>query len=260
MQLDRDAIHIWHTDQSLFDLQTLKSRCLHWLPEQDLHRYHRLRMDRHRCQMLLGQFLMRSVLSCYAGAVKPEEWCFVTNAHGKPALDQERHSISLFFNLSHSQGKLVVAVSSSESIGVDIEASTRSRRIARIAERYFAPQEIAAMLALPLPQQLERFYRLWTLKEAYIKARGLGLAIPLRHFGFLFRSDGRIEVEFDQQLADDASQWCFWQIDAGNSHALALALKQEFNQSGVHVLTGSFDESGCTNKLQMADAQVICKS
>lgn len=237
---DQDTIQIWIADQSGFDLRQLQSDCVHWLGKDDLSRLQRLRIERHRSQLLMSRILVRAVLSQYHPEVTPADWQFVTNAWGKPALDQQHHALPLYFNLSHSQGRLAVAVAGTDSVGVDIEASSRPRRIARIAARYFAPREVVELLALPETRQLSRFYELWTLKEAYIKARGLGLAIPLQQFSFQFSEGGQITAEFDPQLGDDTGYWSFWQMDAGPTHKLALALKRENIDAAVRVQTRSF--------------------
>lgn len=237
---DQDTIEVWIADQSKFDLQQLQSDCSHWLHSDDLRRLQRLRNEQRRLQLLMGQVLVRAVLSQYYPAVRPADWYFVTNAYGKPALDPNHHALPLYFNLSHSQGRLAVAVAGSDSLGVDIEACSRPRCVARIASRYFAPQEAQVLLELPAPQQLARFYELWTLKEAYIKARGLGLAIPLQQFSFQFREDGQIAVEFDRQLGDDARLWSFWQMEAGPTHKLALAIKRKNFSSALRVQTQPF--------------------
>jgi len=262
MQLEQDTIHLWYADQSDFTLQQLEQRSLHWLRSQELQRYRRLQLERHRTQLLLSRYLVRSVLSLYAESNRPEDWCFVTNSYGKPVLDQKQHALPmpLFFNLSHSQGKLVVAIAASEALGVDVEGSTRPRRIGAIANRYFAPQEVTALQLLPVHQQLPRFYHLWTLKEAYIKARGLGLAIPLQHFAFQFGADKRINVEFAPQLLDDASHWRFWQIAAGPSHTLALACNPAQRNLALRVRMGQFYGDSTPHKLQLADAPVIRQS
>lgn len=240
MQLDPDSIHIWSAEQSEFGLQQLQTHCLRWLDADYLRRLRRLRTERHQLQLLLGHFLVRSVLSQYHNEVAPADWCFVKNAYGKPALDQDRHALKLFFNLSHSRGRLVVAVARGDCLGVDIEACSRPRRIARIASRFFAPQEVQDMLALPTEKQNERFYQLWTLKEAYIKARGLGLAIPLQQFSFSFHNNNCIKVAFDEQLEDLPEHWRFWQMNVEDGYKLALAIRREADQPSIDVQMHAF--------------------
>jgi 4'-phosphopantetheinyl transferase len=84
---------------------------------------------------------------------------------------------------------------------------------------------VAQLLVLPQDQQQSRFYDLWTLKEAYIKACGMGLAIPLQHFSYGFAGDDGLTVEFDAQRNDVEAAWQFWQFSAGSDFKMAVAAK-----------------------------------
>ena len=225
MQLDRSDIDLWHVDAENFELSQLEAGCLSWLNGKELRRCQRLYFASHRKHLLLGRFLIRSVLSEYAPETQASEWCFTENQYGKPAIDTAHHHCSLFFNLSHSAGKLVLAVARIEPIGVDIESSTKARRILQIANRFFSEQEVIDLLRLKEDQQQQRFYELWTLKEAYIKACGQGLAIPLKHFSFSLLSTKQIVISFDGNRNDNADSWQFWVVDAGSNHKLAVAVK-----------------------------------
>lgn len=225
MHIEETQIHLWQLEQADFDLSELESRCLPWLSEQQLTRYRRLQFERHRKQLLLGRALIRVVLSNYDGAIAPADWRFTQNEYGKPAISAQQNGASLYFNLSHSADRAVLAVARFPDIGIDIEYSRKPRRVGAIAQRYFAAQELAELLALPEQQQLERFYDLWTLKEAYIKACGMGLAIPLQHFSYSFLGDDGLGIAFDAQRDDEAGPWQLWQFDAGTDYKLAMAAK-----------------------------------
>ncbi|MBL6905412.1 MAG: 4'-phosphopantetheinyl transferase superfamily protein [Pseudomonadales bacterium] len=225
MRIDNAQIHLWQLDQSDFDLPSVQDACLSWLTEAELLRYHRFQFDRHRKQLLLGRILMRAALSNYDNSISPEAWIFTYNAYGKPQISTEQNSNSLYFNVSHSAQKVVLAVSRCADIGVDLEFSDKQRRVEAIAHRYFAGSEVAQLLALPAEEQQIRFYELWTLKEAYIKACGMGLAIPLQHFAYSFHSGGKLALEFDAQRGDSESAWQLWQLEAGLDYKLALAAK-----------------------------------
>lgn len=249
MRLEPEAIHLWVANEAEFTLANLEGQCLKWLSVGDRQRYNRLVFDRHRKQLLLGRLLLRSVLTLYDDSVAMDDWAFTANEYGKPALDRHQHQQSLFFNVSHSQGRLVMAIARQDHVGVDIEWASRPRRVARIAARYFAPAEVDGLMALPVSQQLHRFYQLWTLKEAYIKARGLGLAIPLQQFSFDLDKPSTISVQFDPALQDNASLWGFWQIDYGVDWQLALAIKHVANVSplepaAMSVAIGEFNWLG----------------
>jgi len=224
MRIEDSEIHIWQLEQADFELSSLQRECLAWLTESELKRYQRYQFDRHRKQLLLGRVLTRIALSRYS-SIAPASWNFTHNQYGKPAISVEQNSASLYFNLSHSAEKVVLAVSRFEGIGVDVECARKPRRVAAIAQRYFSNAEAAQLLSLPEDQQQSRFYDLWTLKEAYIKACGMGLAIPLQHFSYCFLGDDRLTVEFDARRNDVAAAWQFWQIFTGADYKLAVAAK-----------------------------------
>ena len=224
LQINEAEIHLWRLDQADYDLITLQDECLAWLTESELKRFQRFQFDRHRKQLLLGRVLMRAALSFYDKSIAPADWTFMQNKYGKPFISNEG-AASLYFNLSHSAGRVVLAVSRCEEIGVDIESAIKPRRIAAIAQRYFSDKEAAALLSLPENQQQSRFYDLWTLKEAYIKACGMGLAIPLQHFSYGFPAEDSLKVEFDSRRNDEEAAWRFWQVSAGTDYKLALAAK-----------------------------------
>lgn len=225
MKLNNGDIHLWHMDQADFELADLQGNCLAWLTETELARYQRYQFDRHRKQLLLGRVLIRTALSQYDQSIEPGAWRFRQNAYGKPAIHSQQQRLPLFFNLSHSGDQLVLAVAGFEDIGVDVEQCGRQRRIRKISARYFSSLETEQLLATAPQSQLQRFYDLWTLKEAYIKACGLGLAIPLQQFSYSFSADEKIAIKFDPAREDDASSWQLWQLDMGEKFKLALAAR-----------------------------------
>ena len=222
--LNDSEIHLWHARQSDFEGASLEAACLHWLTPGELKRFQRFHFESHRQQLLLGRALIRVVLSQYCDTA-PDAWQFIENPYGKPAIAPEQQGQPLFFNLSHSMDQLVLAVSRQEAIGIDIECVEKTRRVAQIAERYFAPSEVKDLMRLPQTEHLRRFYQLWTLKESYIKACGLGLAIPLRHFSYAFPGEDRISIKFASDRGDDPVRWQFWQFDIDAPFQQALAIK-----------------------------------
>ncbi len=223
MNLPENEIHIWQVALSDVDPAALTQQALARLQAKEIVRYERLVQQRHRLEFLLGKWLTRICLSEYTGLALGD-WQFTYNAYGKP---QPREGLGVqapYFNLSHSHGRAVLAVGRTPELGVDIEFTGRKRRVAQIAHRYFAEEEIQALRALPHSDQPSRFYELWSLKEAYIKARGLGLAIPLRSFAYSFSPD---RLELNEMSRSSAAQWRWqtWQLYTGQMYALALAVQ-----------------------------------
>lgn len=169
---------------------------------------------------------IRHILSLYAPDVAPSAWQFHRNAHGRPQLHAPELPFGLGFNISHTPGLIVIAVSASADVGVDVERGDRNPRVLELAHRYFSTRELADLRALAPQRQVERFLRLWTLKESYIKACGMGLAIPLDSFSFLLEN-GDIDVEFAPVRGDEPRRWRFWQFALGEDHLCALALGRD---------------------------------
>lgn len=224
MQLTTKQIHLWFADHADFDADELQASCDEWLTKAELARCKRFQIDRRRKEFLLGKMLVRTVLSEY-GSLSPGQWQFTENEYGRPSVSAGLITPEIHFNLSHSGERLVLAVSRMAEIGVDIEASNRARRIERIAGRYFSEAEVHALLQLDGEGQLARFYDLWTLKESYIKARGMGLALPLQKFGFDLAGDDAIAFYAARELDAEPGRWRFWQLATGGGYKLALAVK-----------------------------------
>jgi len=109
---------------------------------------------------------------------------------------------------------------------VDVETVERRGRTIEIADRYFAPDEVRDLHALPDDRRRERFFEYWTLKESYIKARGMGLAIPLEQFSFELEPGRPIRIDIDSRLADDPRLWQFERMSWPPSHLVALAIRR----------------------------------
>jgi 4'-phosphopantetheinyl transferase len=172
-------------------------------------------------EFVAGRRLIREVLGALLD-VAARDVTLVESVRGALSVDPI-HASPLRFNLSHTEGLVVLAVAGSD-VGVDVEWLDRKGRTVELADRYFAPAEATALRALPTDQQRDRFFDLWTLKESYIKARGLGLAIPLASFAFSGFEGPGLRVTVDPAHADrlDAA-WSFgvWQHEC---HRLAVTL------------------------------------
>lgn len=174
-------------------------------------------------EFVAGRRLIREVLGALLGLQPPDVTLFESE-RGALSIDPS-HASTLRFNLSHTEGLVVLAVAETD-VGVDVEWLDRPGRTVELADRYFAPAEAAALQALPIELQRDRFFDLWTLKESYIKARGLGLAIPLASFTFsgFDTSPPSLRVTVDPPYADRPdTAWSFgiWQLAP---HRLALAI------------------------------------
>ena len=186
----------------------------------------RLVFERDRRRFLLTRALVRTMLSRYAG-VPPARWSFIANVHGRPEIvDRPRGVPDLRFNLSHTEGLIACAVTIGREIGVDVEHTGR-RLTHDVAGRFFAPSEVNNLRELPENEQQRTFFDYWTLKEAYIKARGVGLALPLADFAFRLAPPAPPQITFEPSLEDDAATWQFHQEWPTPLHRLGLAVRRE---------------------------------
>lgn len=216
-------VHVWLTTPETLVDPDLLARYVAWMNPEEAARQARFLFERHRQQFLVARALVRSTLSRYA-ALEPAQWRFVTNQWGRPDVDPEHGLGDLRFNLSHTDGLVAVAVARGE-LGVDVEDTWRRSHTDQIAEHFFAPAEVAALRALPQERQHGRFFDLWTLKEAYIKARGMGLAISLHHFAYTLDPGPAISLAIDRELGDKAEGWQFHLEAPTERHRLALAVR-----------------------------------
>ncbi|MEO7324498.1 MAG: 4'-phosphopantetheinyl transferase superfamily protein [Dokdonella sp.] len=189
------------------------------LTDEEAERMARYRFDYLRHEYLVTRALCRLTLSRYAD-VDPRDWRFVVNAYGRPEIAAPASAMRLRFNLSNARSLVACAVSLDEDVGVDVEETDRPGETLSIADRYFTATELAGLRAQPPEHQRRRFFELWTLKESYIKARGMGLSIPLERFSFDIGA--RVRIDIDPALEDAPERWHFELRPLGERHMMAV--------------------------------------
>lgn len=193
-------------DTNLLDEKTV-STVRSWLSDAEINKVDRFIQRAAQQQGLMVRGYLRSVLSNFAN-IEPDDWQFEYGEKGKPRLSAVQYKqTGLQFNLSHSGNWLLIGVIHSKEdasmpiqLGVDIERRRESTNIHSILHHYFSKPEETALLALPESQQRERFFDLWALKESYIKAKGLGLALSLKSFAFDLSAPSLANLTLDDQL------------------------------------------------------------
>jgi 4'-phosphopantetheinyl transferase len=180
--------------------------------------------DRHR--FVRAHAAGRIILSRYTGNA-PALLSFVTNAYGRPELSTPVGEPPLRFNLSHTHGLITVAVCRRFDVGVDVEyAPDRpTEDLLGLASRFFSPLEAASLRRLRSERRGRHFLQIWTLKEAYVKARGLGLSMPLDAFWFDLANDSMPVIRIDPSLHGDADAWRFVLMQPAPRHWLAVAVR-----------------------------------
>ena len=219
------AVHVDLVVTSHPEALAKRDQYLPLLSAEEHARMGRLVFERDRQRFLLTRALVRNMLSRYAG-VAPADWQFIANAHGRPEiLDRPEGVPDLRFNISHTDGLIACAVTIGREVGVDVEHVGR-HLTQDIAARFFAPAEVAHLKSLPEAEQERVFFDYWTLKEAYIKARGFGLALPLGEFAFQLAPGGAPSIHIEPSLNDDPATWQFLQDWPTPTHRLGLAVRR----------------------------------
>jgi 4'-phosphopantetheinyl transferase len=243
--LPEGEAHVWLLNPEGIREPALLERYLALLGPRERERHQRLRRERSRREFLVAHALARATLSRYA-PVPPDAWAFSLGEHGRPEISGPAHKERLRFNLSHASGMVACAVIRELDIGVDVESSARRLRHRDLAQRFFGEAEVAALEALPPEQRRQRFLEIWTLKEAYLKARGCGISIPLRSFQFQLSNCEPPRIRFDTAaVGDDAASWQFALHRPTRTHTLAVAIcRGDRGDIAIRLLQGVPTESG----------------
>jgi len=224
--LPDDEVHVWLANPDATAGPEWLERFLALLGPLERDRHQRLRREEPRQEFLVAHALARLALSRYA-RVPAESLSFAFGEHGRPEVSSPPDARWLRFNLSHTRGMVVFAVVRELDIGVDVESAARRLRHRELAERFFGEDEVKTLEALAPEEREGRFLELWTLKEAYLKARGSGISIPLRSFQLQLSDAEPPRIRFDRAvLRDDAASWQLSLHHPSPTHTLALAIRR----------------------------------
>lgn len=220
-------VHLWLAYYDRFAGSGLPDGYLELLTDEERAQMARFHFERDRLRYLVTRALVRTTLSRYT-LIPAAQWRFTTNEYGRPTIAEQHGDdpCALHFNISHTHSLVALAVSREAAVGVDVENVTSRAAPTDIADRFFSREEAAKLYALEPDRQRYRFFEYWTLKESYIKARGMGLSIPLDKFTFSYPSDTTVVLDTDADLDDAPYRWTFWQLQPDPDHLLALCLEQ----------------------------------
>lgn len=168
------AAHAWHVSPNDLSPHELASRCLAWLGSDELARYRQLGSAQLKHEFLTAHALCRAALSHYA-RVDPSRWWFRETQNGKPVITEPAEFASLHFNVTHTAGLAVCIVSRVAAVGIDAECASQRVDVEQVARHFFSKNERTHLSSLPAQERTRRFFELWVLKEAYVKAMGSGL-------------------------------------------------------------------------------------
>ncbi len=189
------------------------------LSAQELQRAARFRFPRDRRLFRAAHTFLRETLGRYLHR-SPAELTFLTGSHGRPELACG----GMRFNLTHTNGFAACVITSQADCGVDAEPIDRRTDIELVSKNVFTDEERAAIRSHPEIHRPKQFFQFWTLKEAYIKARGLGLSLPLKEISFQVE-DVEPTVSFGPRIADDPAHWRFWSGMATARHHYGVAVR-----------------------------------
>jgi 4'-phosphopantetheinyl transferase len=220
--LAKDEVHLWraYLDVAVQQLQSLK----HCLSRDELTRAERFHFDKDRDRFIVARGVLRRILSVYC-MTEPNQLCFHHNIHGKPALDPQCDGGSLRFNLSHSDGVALYAITRGREVGIDIERIRTDFDGEEIAERFFSAREVAMLRALPPDTQKQAFFACWTRKEAYVKARGDGLSLPLNQFDVSVAPEEPAALLDTKGDPQEVSCWSLKELAPGPGYVAALVVE-----------------------------------
>jgi 4'-phosphopantetheinyl transferase len=193
------------------------------LAPDERERAERFHFERLRWRFVVGRGVLRIILAGYLGTA-PAGVRIAYGLRGKPRL-ADGHGDALRFNLAHSGGLALYAVTRGRELGVDLEEVRPLEDAEAIAARYFSAGEAAALGALPHADRLAGFFRCWTRKEAYVKARGEGLAIPLHQFDVSVAPDEPARLLGSRREPGDADRWSLVGLSPAPGYAGALAIE-----------------------------------
>ncbi len=215
-------VHVWRASlylplERVFALEQI-------LAQDERQRADRFVRPEDRTRFIVGRGLLRSILGCYL-STDPGKLKFYDSPFGKPALAHESKPPVIRFNLSHAGGLALYAVAAGREVGVDIECIRPDFGTEEIAERFFSRREVAMLRALPASSRLKAFFDCWTRKEAYLKARGEGLSLPLDRFDVSFSPGQPAALLSVHDNPTEVGRWSLRELFPGPGHVAAVAVE-----------------------------------
>jgi len=220
--LSKDEVHLWRA--SLNQPTSLVQQLAQTLSVNEQVRADRFCFEKDRWHFIVSRGLLRTILSRYLG-MEPSQLQFYYGAHNKPALAATSSSSTLQFNLSHSHELALYAVTCDREIGIDLEHIRPISNTEQIAQRFFSDREYAVLCTLPQSQKQAAFFNCWTRKEAYIKATGRGLSLPLNQFEVSLTPGEPAALLGTLGEPQEASRWSLRELTPDPEYVAALAVE-----------------------------------
>jgi 4'-phosphopantetheinyl transferase len=217
-----NEIKVWYARPEDFNDEVIQQKFRSWLSDTELASLKALRFEHHRLIYLVAHALLRAALSRCTD-IKPCDWQFQTNLFNKPFIAPPLHSLGLHFNLSHTEGMVALALTQIGPLGIDVESTSRPQNASEIAQDVLTQNEYLDLTLQAQTDQHTRLLKYWTLKEAFVKATGLGLTSGLQTFEFDLDAQPQPVIRFLSPNDTLARNWQFKQYTLPSGHILALA-------------------------------------
>jgi 4'-phosphopantetheinyl transferase len=198
------------------------------LSTRERRRARRFRRDSDSSQFVIAHALVRVALS-YHFAIPKGDWQFDCDPDGKPVVTAPELLPAVQFSLSHTDGLVACLITLSAEAAVDVEKIQYHRDLALVSHQMFSPTELKALRALPRKDWTTRFFAYWTLKEAITKAQGRGLALTFSDISFDLGANNWIRADLVSAVGDGRSMWILWRQCSQSQHAIAVAVKRDFD-------------------------------
>lgn len=248
-KLSREA-HLWVVKPESIQNKMILDVCMDSLSDEEHKKYRRFRFAEDRHRYLVSHALVRNVLSKYA-EISPGAWVFSQSDHGRPEVANPGLS-ALRFNLSHTRGLVACIVTSSCDCGIDVERAHVRHNPIGVAKRMFSNLEFEHMQKLSGREQLDYFFTRWTLREAYTKARGIGITFPTHKLNFNIKSTGEVNIEFQADIQDKNEDWQLELLPLTEEHIAAAAIRRldQTNKTIIrHDMKDDLNSYECSNGL-----------
>ncbi len=231
LELAGREVHLWAA--RLEASESTAAEVSPWLSPDEIARAGRFRFDKHRRAYVLGRAVLRALIACYL-RTEPSEPSFTYGPKGKPALAGAGSQLE--FNVSNSGDLAVYAFTLGCEIGVDVEHKRRMVDMEAVARRFFAAGEVAALMSLPEADRHEGFFNCWTRKEAYIKAIGDGLSVPLDSFQVTLEPGAAARMVALNGSAAAAECWTLHAFTPAPDYVGAIAYRDRERPLGMQPL------------------------
>ncbi len=233
-QLADNEIHLWSLAPEQINIEHKLDSLIPLLSKSEVHKVQRYRHPKGQHDALITRLFIRSILALYTDQA-PQDLRFTITAQGKPELCNG--TLPIRFNLSHNNDLIICAVCLDHDIGCDVESLARKINIESIAKRYFSSDEYQSLQMLSPAAQKTRFFEYWTLKEAFVKATGLGISQGLNSFSFNIAAaekttfNDRITLSFaENSKLQNHQDWYSCLNYLEQKHCIAICVKNESNR------------------------------